>query len=589
MQKGLSKSLKKSIGLIQASCIPEAIKHLKLTAKQYPSNTEPLNLLAEVHIRDSGDFEAATRCLEKSIKLNDQDPNSYFYLGLCKEKDEDLQQAFECYKQAYTLDPHNGPALHCIARLLKCNKDNAASIHYGKMALQYLPNEPNLNSDLAYMCHTLGMSDEAMQYYQKCTQLDPNNKIYLASTIFIAHKLAETSLAELQIMAKQYSDKFFKRTPSLFDHSHTDSKKKLLKVGFVSADLRSHPVGYIMLSVLEKLDRSKFELHFYYNGKDYDFITEKYQACAQSFTNICAISDEEAAQQIYQDQIDILFDLSGFTGGERLGIFALKPAPVQVSHIGYFGTLGMPEIDYIIGDNILVQDGEDQFYTEKVYRMPYSHTHCDQTGVPEPEPGSPCSRNGYITFGSFNTFHKISKRVLLAWVEIIKAVPDSKLLFDSRSMLNESDLNFFKDFFIQRGITEDRLILRSNIAREDFLQSYNDVDIALDPFPYSGGTTSLEALLMGVPVITLFGNKWSGRMTSTLLENINHQELIAHSLEEYKSKLIDLANNPQAIEDYHQKLRQEVLESKLNIKHYVPAFEQAIIDMWREKSADIVK
>lgn len=587
MKSSLINGLRKSLKLINASKPKEAVDYLKHLAAKHPKNTDPLNLIAELCIKDLADFETAHEALQKSIELNNKDAMSYFYLGICEEKRKDLKQAFEAYKRAHDLDPQSGPVLHCLSRILHLHKHHAASIHFGKKAIQFLPHESMLHSDLAYMCHSLGMSDEALEHLKKCMVLEPQLKVHPLSAIFIAHKLEETSLAELQTMATEINNKFLQANKQnlSFDHSKRyDPNKKTLRLGFLSADFKTHPAGYNLISILEKLDKSRFEINLYFNGEEDDFMTEKFKACANKFTRVIKLSDEEVAQEIYNDQVDFLFDLSGFTAGERLRVMAYKPAPVQATHLGYFGTLGIPEIDYVLADHTVVKEGEEKFYTEKVYKMPNSYVHCQLAGIPEHSIESPCIKNGYVTFGSFNTFHKISKKVLLSWIELLKAVPDSKLLFDSRSMLEKTDLDFFKEFFTARGIQEERLILRSNILRKDFLQSYNDVDIGLDPFPYSGGSTTIEALSMGVPVVTIIGNKWSGRMSSSILQNIGHPELITQNIEEYKTKLIELANNQDLIQNYRQSLREDIENSPMRIEQYVKEFEQAIIDMWKQKS-----
>lgn len=586
MQKTLASSLKRSIKLLNSARIPEAIDYLKQVIKRHPRSTDPLKLLAEIYIKDTGEMEKAQEYLEKSLSIEANDVTSYFYLGLCLEKAQKLDQAFEAYKEAHYLSPEDGPILHCIARILSQTKHHAAAVFYGKQALKYLPNEPMLYTDLAYMCHGLGMSTEAYDYYNKAIELEPDNKTSYSSSIFVAHKVPGTNHQDLMQLAQGYNHKFIinKKQNLNFDHSHRyDPNKKQFKLGFVSADFKRHPAAYTLISVFEKLDKSKFELNFYDNNDDEDFMTTKFKRIATQFIHVKELDDEALAQKINNDQIDILFDLSGFTSGERLAAIAYKPAPLQVTHIGYFGTLGIPEIDFIIADKTVIKESEEKFYTEKVYKMPDCYTHCNQDGVPQANEKAPCLKNGYITFGSFNTFHKISKQVLVSWIELLKAIPNSKLLFDSRSMMQTSDLDFFKNFFIERGITSDRIILRSNIERDDFLNSYNDVDIALDPFPLSGGSTTMEALLMGVPVVTIAGDKWSGRMSSTLLSTIGHEELIANNIEEYKSKLIELAQDQAKIQEYRNKLKQDMNQSPLNINQYLPAFEQALLNMWQIK------
>jgi predicted O-linked N-acetylglucosamine transferase (SPINDLY family) len=256
---------------------------------------------------------------------------------------------------------------------------------------------------------------------------------------------------------------------------------------------------------------------------------------------------------------------------------------VQVSHLGFFGTLGIPEIDFLFADDCVVRKDEEKFYTEQIYKFPVSYNHCDLHGIPEPKLEPPCVKNGYVTFGSFNTFHKISREVVDTWIELMIKVPTARLLFDSRSMKAATDINYYKSLFIARGVDEARLMFRANENREDFLRSYEEIDISLDPFPYTGGTTSLESLLLGVPLVTIMGNKWSSRLSSTTLLAIKRDELIAKDKEEYLSKLTELAQDQTRIINYRKTLRQDMLDSDLQIDKYVANFEKALKDIWQIK------
>jgi predicted O-linked N-acetylglucosamine transferase (SPINDLY family) len=289
------------------------------------------------------------------------------------------------------------------------------------------------------------------------------------------------------------------------------------------------------------------------------------------------------AKVIAQDEIDILFDMSGFTKGERLEIFKHKPAPLQVAYLGYFGTVGMKEMDYLVADECTVPAEEDQFYTERVYKFKDYGYHSSLYAIPEPIAEPPCIANGYITLGSLNTFHKISATVLDTWIAILKQIPNSKLLFDSRHMISVTDQQFFVDLFVRSGIARERLIFRATLDREEFLQCYNQIDIALDPFPYTGATTTLESFLMGVPLVTLFGNKFAGRFSSSILKTIGHEELIAYNVDEYQNKIIALAHDQERLKHYRNTLKTDVHESPMHIDRYIVRFNKALIEMWQSK------
>lgn len=584
MAETLIGSLKQSCELIKKSNIKDAINLLKSTARNYPRSAEPLNILGELYMGQNK-FNDALECFERSIKINVNDSVINFYLGLMLEKKKETKAALEAYKKSVDLNPSQGHVYYCIGRLLKEDNQNVASSHYLSLALKLLPTEKNLNVDIAYVFHTVGMSREAAGFYKKLMENYPHEKEHLSSLIFVLHKIPETNLLELKQLAELYYSRYLAPIkPIAFDHGgKLNSDKPKLKLGFVSADFHKHPAAFTLLSIFERMNKDQFSLNLYYNNLANDYMTEKFQNLADSFTHILRLDAETAARKIHADGIDILFDLSGFTSGERLEIFRHRPAPLQVSHLGFFGTLGMPEIDYIIADDCVVKEGEQSFYTEKVYKFNHKYVHCNQQGIPDGVQEPPCIKNGYITFGSFNTFHKISRRVIDTWIDVLKSVPNSKILFDSRSIKSDSDRKFFSDLFKQSGIDLNRVEFRSSFEREDFLKSYNDVDIALDPFPFTGGTSTIESLMMGVPAVTIMGNKWSGRMSSSTLSTINHQELIAHNEQEYKNKLVELASDPIRLVEYRKKLREELLSSKLNIESYVREFERAIKEMWKIK------
>lgn len=583
MSETLIGSLRKSLELVNKSDIKAAVDLLKSTVRNYPRSSEALNILGELYMGQNN-FIGALECFEKSIRIDGKDPTINFYLGLMLEKKKDTNKALEYYKKSLDLDPKQAHVYHCLGRLLKENNQNAAAWHYFTRAYQLLPADKNLVSDMAYVAHSIGKSKESAYFYDMCTKLYPNEKEHLSSLIFILHKVPEASLAELKQLAELYYQRYLLPIKPLeFDHRSKLKAKSKLKIGFVSADFHMHPAGFSLLSIFERMNKEEFSLNLYYNNIRLDYMTEKFQALADSFTSIFGLNAEFAAQKIYDDEIDILFDLSGFTSGERLEIFRHKPAPLQVSHLGFFGTLGMPEIDFLLADECVVQEGEEEFYVEKIYKFKHKYMHCNQHGIPESVAEPPCIKNGYVTFGSFNTFHKISQTTIDTWIDILKAVPSSKLLFDSRSINADTDRKFFSDLFEQSRIDLSRVEFRSNFDREEFLKSYNDIDIALDPFPFTGGTSTLEALHMGVPLVTIKGNKWSGRMSSSTLTTINHQELIAEDVQDYKKKLIELANSPERLIKYRKELKQKLLNSNLNIERYVPEFERAIKEMWKFK------
>ncbi len=513
----------------------------------------------------------------------------HYYLGLAYEKTMNLGEAIESYKNCLRLDINNGLAYHRIARILAKDEQQLLALFYIEEAIKLIKNNHELYKDAAYITNTIGMADKAYEYCKRASELAPHNAVYFTSQIFFAHKLTNTTPQELHELSKQYYDKYLSQIPNLnidFTTQLNPNKAKL-RLGFVSADFRTHPVSTNLYQVFKKLDRNKFDIFMYYADDIVDNLTNDFKSFANEFRFIKKMNDENCCKQITEDNIDILFDLSGFTSGDRLHIFKRKPAPLQVSFLGYFGTLGMPEIDYIISDNVLVPDAEDQYFTEKVYKLAGCHMHADLYNLPNETTELPCLKNAYITFGSMNNAHKISTEMITYWAEILKRVANSRLYFDARALSSECNKNYLIKQFNEQGISEDRLLMNASLERPDYLKSFSNIDIALDCTPYGGGTTTIETLSMGVPVITLNGNKWISRQATTFLKAIKHEELIASNMNEYINKAAELAGDVEKLKIYRANLSLE-MKSHLNSDDYVKKFETAIEDMWQQKCKSIV-
>ncbi len=287
----------------------------------------------------------------------------HYYLGLAYEKTMDLGNAIESYKQCMLLDINNGLAYHRIARILAKDEQQLFALFYIEEALKLIKDNHELYKDAAYITNTIGMADKAYEYCKRACELAPNEVVYFTSLIFFVHKLENSTPAELHKLSQEYYDKYISKIPKLnidFTEKLNPNKSKL-KLGFVSADFRTHPVSTNLYEVFKKLNRDRFDIFMYYADDITDNVTNDFKSLANEFRFIKKMNDENTCNQIIEDNIDILFDLSGFTSGDRLHIFKRKPAPLQISFLGYFGTLGIPEIDYIISDATLVKDDEDPY------------------------------------------------------------------------------------------------------------------------------------------------------------------------------------------------------------------------------------
>ncbi len=579
----LDLELKKAQQLMAAASLDEAGSVLSNLQKKHPSQINIQNLLGQVYLRQKK-FKEAITCFEKSLRYSSKDTMIIFLLALAYEGEEQYSKAIELCKKAIRIDANFGLAYYNLARILVKDCQQYAAIDYFKKALETIKDNPEIYAGLACSYNDIGLWHLAKEYFDLAYEISGQPE-YFTSPILISHKNPESTLADLQRMAAAYYEKMLSKVEVKrdYDFSSRSTSKTRYRIGFVSGDYKSHPVGLYLVSVLERLDKTKFEVFLYYSSKSYDAVTERLQNATAKFTSILKIDDHTAADMIYEDEVDILVDLSGYTFGERLGIFRLKPAPVQVAHLGYPGTLAIPQIDFIFADNTVVKEGEEQFFTETVYRFPGVFTHAALFNMPEASMELPYSKNKFITFGCMNTFHKVSELVIATWSQILQRVENSVLVFDSQTLSSECNREFVWLSFEKYGINRDRIKIRSNEFRKDFLPTYNELDIVLDTFPYSGGTSTIESCMMGVPLITIEGNTWVSRMAATKLKTTGHPELVVSNIQDYINEYVKLAQDPARIENYRKNLRSDMENSRMNIELYVKDFEKAFEDIWRLK------
>ena len=339
---------------------------------------------------------------------------------------------------------------------------------------------------------------------------------------------------------------------------------------------------YFYHQLLACYDNSKFEVTCYCLNQP-DVITEYIKTLVDHWRVLNNLEHNEAAKIIYQDKLDILIDLSGHSANNALGILAYKPAGIQISGLGYFNTTGLKAVDYFISDKYLEPTANQQYFTEQLLVLANSQfCYTGQSNIVESKE-APCKSNGYITFGSFNNYAKLSDDVLLLWLEILYRVPQAKLLIKTQVAANDSGVNFINERLEKLGFDLKRIILEP--ATRDYLNDYLKIDIALDTFPYPGGGTTCEALYMGVPVITLAGTSHGSRFGNSILQNAGFGELVAGNKEEYVNKAVMLTKDLELLDELHKNLRKIVLNSILmDEQTYVRGLEKKYIEIVRRNN-----
>jgi len=364
-------------------------------------------------------------------------------------------------------------------------------------------------------------------------------------------------------------------------HANDRGSERKLRIGYVSSDFRRHVVGSNFLPLLRQHDREVVEIFCYSQVTSPDEITEQIRTLADHWKSIVGINDQKAADMIFEDRIDILVDLTLHMAGSRLPVFAYKPAPVQVTYLGYPGSTGVETIDYRLSDPYLDPPGTNlSIYSEQTMRLPETYW-CYQPCGPAPTPAQPpVLSTGFITFGCLNNFAKVSTGVLDLWIEVLSKVSRSKLILHAKPGTHRDTIT---RLLAEKGIDAQRLEFINEQTWPDYIKTYDRIDIALDPFPYNGGITTCDSLYMGAPVVSLSGQTAVGRAGKSILTNVGLPELIANTPREYVEIAVKLAGDLPKLTELRKTLRQRMENSPLmDDKRFARNIESVFRDIWRK-------
>ena len=441
-----------------------------------------------------------------------------------------------------------------------------------------LPEEKNLAADalsiFGEVNRILGMTAEAVESSLLSASLSDDNKkacTEISNALFAANTLENFSIADFRKLYAEYK----KFLTDIKPYPRRFYRHDKIRVGFLSANFQWSVVMAWSWHLLSGLDKNFFKLHCYSNVKAADDVTEHFQSIANVWRDIHGLTDEAAAKLIRDDEIDILFDLDGHTEDNRLRVAAYRPASVQVSGVGYMNSTGLDCFDYFLSDVFCA--GDEKFFVEKVIKLPHSHICYEPPTKLKPADFPPCLKNNFVTFGSFNQFGKVTDSILIAWKKILDAVPDSKLILKNKICNSDDGKNFVGDRLKHFGFDLKQIEMRG-FSAENHLVEYNDVDIALDTFPYTGGVTTCEALYMGVPVVSLYGERHGSRFGLSMLSNIGLEELAVDSYDEYINRAVMLASDWELLAILKKNLRTMMEKSPLmDSENYLREIQEALI------------
>jgi predicted O-linked N-acetylglucosamine transferase (SPINDLY family)/thioredoxin-like negative regulator of GroEL len=418
--------------------------------------------------------------------------------------------------------------------------------------------------------------------FQRALELKPELHEVRSALLFSINR-SESSTHELRVeKAREFGRRVQVRPKKRFASWDCMPHPQRLRVGIVSGDLRTHPVGHFLESVLAHLDSARLEVFAYPTTNEVDALSERIRPRFAAWRAIKGVKDEAVAQRIRDDQVHILLDLAGHTSDNRLPVFAYKPAPVQASWLGYFATTGIPQMDYVLADPYVAPAEDAGHFVERLWRLPESYLCFSEPEHSVEAVELPALKNGFVTFGCFNNLSKMNDAVVAQRAKVLQAVPGSQLFLKTKLLDNPAVRQTTRDRFAAHGIEPERLVLEAHAPRAELLAAYNRVDIALDTFPYPGGTTSVEALWMAVPVLTRRGDSFLSRLGESICLNAGLPDWIASDEDEYVRKAVAFAQDLPRLARLRAGLRTQVLASPLfDAPRFARHFEDAMWGMWQ--------
>ncbi|MFI4976941.1 MAG: tetratricopeptide repeat protein [Caulobacterales bacterium] len=549
-----------------------------------PDDAETNNNVANALLALRGSDEAAAR-YERALALNSDYAEAHNGLGVILREKYDVTESIVRFERALELKPDFAEARYNLALAFDAAGRLEEAIAGHKLALELKPDYAEPHNALGGTYMSRGDLDQAVAHYREALTLKPDFDTARSNYLLCLNYTDETPAAifeehlrwdEIHALAAPSPD---------FAHGNDRSPARRLRVGYVSGDFKHHSVAWFLAPLLSAHDRAVVEIYCYAEvaKQDRDRMTARFEALPDHWLFTVGMSDEALAARVKADAIDVLVDVAGHTACNRLAMFALKPAPVQVTWLGYPNTTGLSAMDYRMVDAVTDPPGvADAFASETLVRLDGGFL-CYEPLPDAPEPAPPPSlAKGFVTFGSFNNPAKLGASTLDAWALLLARAPQTQLLLKGGSFKDERTRSQFHAWFADRGVAPDRVrLLGPTASPVDHLALYGEIDIALDPFPYNGTTTTCEAFWMGVPVVALLGDRHAGRVSASLLTRVGLEDLIAKDLDDYLDIAMRLAADRQRLVDIRRSLRPRMAASPLgDAAAFAAKVERAYRQMW---------
>jgi predicted O-linked N-acetylglucosamine transferase (SPINDLY family) len=559
--------------------VADAIASYHEALRLKPSFPDAYNNLG-LALEEQGNFEEAVANFNQALHLKPDFPEAHYNLGKALQQQGKTEEAIASYHRTLQLQPNYPDAFNNLAVALTVQGKLDEAAMYLQRALAANPQHADAHNNLGNVLKEQGRLDEAAYHYDQAFKCRPGFA-GAHSNLLVCWNYDPTSDPDaLFVEHRRWADLHARVTPATV-HPNDRNIDRRLRVGYVSPDFYLHAAAHFLEPIFQHHDPNQVEIFCYAEVFASDAVTDRFRSRADVWRSTVGLSDAEIVEQVCADRIDILVDLAGHTANSRLGVFASKPAPVQITYLGYPNTTGLKAIDYRLTDAVADPVGEPVRHTEELVRMPHAFCYAVLENAPETVPPPACD-SGRVTFGSLHNLAKLNGQVLDLWCAILRAVPSSRLLV-FRHTLQGSALQYFRGQLTQRGIGPDRFELCNTLgASPNYLNVYPSVDIALDAFPWNGHTTACEALWMGVPVITLYGQRYAGRMAASALTALGLTELIARSAEDYVAIAADWAADVDRLVRLRAGLRERMRTSALcDAAAFTRRLEETYRSLWR--------
>ncbi len=583
--------------LSQQNRLPEAVQYLEKAVAVKADFADALNNLGSVLLRQ-GYLKRAITCCRRAIEIKPRFAKAYGNLGYALIKIGDYPQAITTLKEAIAIKPDFAGAHNNLgnaymeyglleAAIESCNKAielqadfaegyNNLGLAQKKLGLldearqsfekgaEIKPDYAEIHSNLGNILKDQGRLDEAMACFEKAVAVKPDFTRAYSNLLLCSQYLPGQSPEKLLELHKRWPETLAgKDRPRFLHHEHDNDPKRRLRVAIVSPDLGRHPMGYFMSGFFKHHPKDQMEL-FCYSDRIADDLTEEIRQHAAIWVESRAMGDDDLAQRIYADKIDILIDLSGHTAKSRLVLFSRKPAPVQISWGGYVSTTGLATMDWLIADRHHIPEDEGKFYVEKIIRLPDSWlAYAPPEHAPDCVSHAEKVKKTAFRLGNFGNPTKINREILKAWADIMAQHPATTLSLIYKGMDNPANIERIIGFFTAAEIDAKRINIQGRLSHKELLAQYNEIDLALDTQPYSGGVTTLEALWMGVPVVTMYGDTFAGRHSASFLRTMELDQLVGDDMADYVRRASALIADPAKLKAVSVDLRRKLRESAL--------------------------